>query len=1224
MSYQTSYSGLRIERREGMKKLLIYSKTIFTLSLLINFLQSFAVKSFVINNEAPKIISPAYFTTNPVGGDTIYILNTRTKGLKFQNFNGNSGTPIVFINLGGQVIINDSLNWGALTFENCKHIKVTGTGPCNSHYGFKLSAQTCGLAFSEYSSDCEAEFIEIDHRGFFGVYAKKDFGGNPPVPYPVFNNLIIHDLNICNVVEGMYLGETKSPGMEFHHVRVYNNLIRNTGREAIQVANMVEDVEVYNNTIMNSGLNNESYQKNNFQIGDNSVGKYYNNVIINSPGYGMIVLGSGNIEITNNYFERNMGVFVDNRLFSTLYAPIEISNNYFTDINNSYVFQNMNEINPIIVYANKYDNKCPFISTSTLSGSNLKVQNNQLAALETIRFADVSSFITASSSLYSGIGITNSGSMTSFNCWPVLDSLKTNYYITANDTLNIPLNANVSDGDQLVFALDSTLSFVSLVNITNGKAKLVCTPKTMNVGTFKLLVSVADVSHQAKDRQMIQLTVKLNDNHIPVFRPINTIIVNNLEETSVPLHVYDQDLNSLILKVASNQDFIAINNVNDTTYNLIIKPRYLETGDYAVILSLTDSYSDPVLCTIPLKVVPKDLEANTPVYRLNCGGPEIIDSNLNWESVYNQGSGKQYVVTHSYETGSHSYKGVNSTTAPANIFGPYSYDYSGGTELQWKFPLPTGKYLVNLFFREQNSDISFDGTKGYFNVALEDSTVLNNFCIYDAAGGELPLQKTFTICVTDGDLNIDFKQIIGKPRISGVEIIYLDKCNKRPEIQNIQDIVVDEGDSIKVALSVTDDFFTQDSKLSYTTRNFPSFVKLDTNSALNPFLLIAPNYSNSGTYSNLIVKVNDGELSDSISFQITVNDKAKPQYPYFNLPALLNLNEGKTDTLKAFVFDPENDPISFSIEGDTFPGIYCDQTTQQIIFTPDYYSSGTYSLTIIASDNKGYTSSQSLQVNIANVEPKILLNSAMIIDEVTGGSTDSPKYLVDEQDLSVELNEHPISKSWKPYYNSTKAPYSTTIDLGQEYSISCICLHDMNNVEPIVISYGEPGNWKSLYTENLNTYKNWKKKEVAINSRYIRLTMQAGSSAYINEVALYGIPVRNTLKSASISKDFLIGNLEKDEVQQEIPTTEIKVFPTIFNDKVNVEIIDSQNTSFNVTFLNSNGQVLAQKVVFSFDFTGKSFDFSDLRLTNGLYFLKVSDNKTIHKTFKLIYSANKS
>jgi hypothetical protein len=77
----------------------------------------------------------------------------------------------------------------------------------------------------------------------------------------------------------MYLGETKSPGMEFKYVR-FNNIVRNTLRESIQIANMVEDVEIYNNTMLNAGLANITYQTSILQIGDNSVVNTYNNILM--------------------------------------------------------------------------------------------------------------------------------------------------------------------------------------------------------------------------------------------------------------------------------------------------------------------------------------------------------------------------------------------------------------------------------------------------------------------------------------------------------------------------------------------------------------------------------------------------------------------------------------------------------------------------------------------------------------------------------------------------------------------------------------------------------------------------------------------------------------------------------------------------------------------------------------------------------------------------------
>ncbi|WP_406683603.1 T9SS type A sorting domain-containing protein [Seonamhaeicola sp. MEBiC1930] len=325
----------------------------------------------------------------PIGGDTIFINSERTFPLKFEQIEGDSLAPIVVINKGGQVKINDTISntWGALTFENCKYIKVSGAGHPAYKYGFELAAVQCGLAFSGLSSDCEAEFIKISHDGFFGIMAKEDYGGNPPSPYPVFENLVIHDCFIEGVSEGMYLGETKSPGMEFKHVKIYNNIIRNTLRESIQIANMVEDVEIYNNTMLNAGLEEAVYHMNNLQIGTNSVVNAYNNILMDAPVWGIINMGKGDCIFTNNYIASSQGVFCDNRPLSDTLTPIEIKQNYFKSISGNQVIRNMNELNYFTAEDNKYDTDITFYLDQT-GVDNDTLINNMLTTLEEIQFTD--------------------------------------------------------------------------------------------------------------------------------------------------------------------------------------------------------------------------------------------------------------------------------------------------------------------------------------------------------------------------------------------------------------------------------------------------------------------------------------------------------------------------------------------------------------------------------------------------------------------------------------------------------------------------------------------------------------------------------------------------------------------------------------------------------------------------------------------------------------------
>jgi hypothetical protein len=351
----------------------------FTLFLIILNVSPFitsAQNRYFIDETTPSYLTGNYWEDKPGGGDTVFVSSSRHMGLKFSDFHGEKEKPLIVINHGGQVHINDSEHQGAISFVRCTHIKISGNGHPDYKYGFRLKALNSGLDFSELSSDCEAEFIQIEKCGFFGIVAKKDFHGEPPSPPPVFSNLVIHDCYIRDVDAGMYFGETISPGMEFKKVRIYNNIVKNTGREAIQVANMVEDVEIYNNTLIKAGTKDGYCQNNILQIGDNSVVRVYNNIMLNAGGCGIITFGMGNNYFSNNYISSCTGIFIDNRKFSIPGAPVVISGNYFSMIDDYSIIKNMNEINPVIIKENSYDSDIPFFENASGNETNVIIDNN--------------------------------------------------------------------------------------------------------------------------------------------------------------------------------------------------------------------------------------------------------------------------------------------------------------------------------------------------------------------------------------------------------------------------------------------------------------------------------------------------------------------------------------------------------------------------------------------------------------------------------------------------------------------------------------------------------------------------------------------------------------------------------------------------------------------------------------------------------------------------------
>jgi hypothetical protein len=155
-------------------------------------------------------------------------------------------------------------------------------------------------------------------------------------------NVFIHD-NYVHDVGGeafyignsFYNGKSESCGTVYPHtiegLKIYKNIVKNSGCEGIQVGCAIKDCEVYNNSIENPGRDPfAAYQNNGLQIGAGTGGKCYNNIIKNAPGNGLIMNGIGGNLVYNNVIINSgaLGIFCDERT-----APLE----GFSFINNTIV-----------------------------------------------------------------------------------------------------------------------------------------------------------------------------------------------------------------------------------------------------------------------------------------------------------------------------------------------------------------------------------------------------------------------------------------------------------------------------------------------------------------------------------------------------------------------------------------------------------------------------------------------------------------------------------------------------------------------------------------------------------------------------------------------------------------------------------------------------------------------------------------------------------------------
>jgi len=257
-----------------------------------------------------------YKDVNP--GDTLFFMAGNRDYLLIKDFQGAEGKPIVLMNSGGAVII-DTDHYFGISIQNCRFIKLTGTGDPKQTYGFQIKrvANGSGIGIGEKSSDFEIDHVSVENCSIGGIYAKTDPDCNLTAVRGAFTqyNTSIHDNYIANAGnEGLYVGSTKYFGQTvncdgkdilllpslLNGVKIYNNIIKNSGWDGIQVSSASKNCRIYNNTVLYDSQAEYENQMSGIIIGGGSKCDCYNNFISNGKGNGIESHGLGGYRIFNN------------------------------------------------------------------------------------------------------------------------------------------------------------------------------------------------------------------------------------------------------------------------------------------------------------------------------------------------------------------------------------------------------------------------------------------------------------------------------------------------------------------------------------------------------------------------------------------------------------------------------------------------------------------------------------------------------------------------------------------------------------------------------------------------------------------------------------------------------------------------------------------------------------------------------------------------------------
>lgn len=253
------------------------------------------------------------------------------KQLVFKNVRGTATAPIIIKNCGGTAVVNGSTQWFGIRTEYSSHFRITG-GNVDGAYGLKITGGRQSLHLDLLTTNVEVDHVEISNSGFAGVMAKTEptcddrtIRGNF-----VMRDVKIHDNYVHDTgAEALYIGHnnylkgistacgTRLPGT-VEGVKVYNNIIRNSGWESIQIASSPKGAHVYNNRIENYGTKNTLYQNHGVQFGEGGVGRFHGNLIKGGKGNGVMILGNGENFLYNNVIVNTggHGIFCDDRTAS--------------------------------------------------------------------------------------------------------------------------------------------------------------------------------------------------------------------------------------------------------------------------------------------------------------------------------------------------------------------------------------------------------------------------------------------------------------------------------------------------------------------------------------------------------------------------------------------------------------------------------------------------------------------------------------------------------------------------------------------------------------------------------------------------------------------------------------------------------------------------------------------------------------------------------------------
>ncbi len=566
----------------------------------------------------------------------------------------------------------------------------------------------------------------------------------------------------------------------------------------------------------------------------------------------------------------------------------------------------------------------------------------------------------------------------SSNAAPVLAAIG-NKSVNENSTLQVALSATDANGDALSFSATNLPAFATLSDNGDGTALLTFSPGFADAGSYSgIEIRVTDNGTPPLfDSETITLTVN-NVNRAPVLAAIGNQSVDEGATLSVNLSATDPDGDSLFFSAGNLPAFATLSDNGDGTALLTLQPGFADAGTYSsVTLTVSDnglpaSQSDsetitvtvnnvnraPVLAAIGDQAMPEGAVLQLPLSATDPDGDTLSFSTANLPAFAGLSDNGDGTGTLTFQPGfadAGSYPNIQVTVSDNGV--PVLSDQVSFTlTVSDSNRAPVIVAIDNQVMSEGDTleiAVSASDPDGHtLSLSAANLPVFGTFTDHGGGSGTLRFLPGFDaagnypgIAVTATDN--------GAPVQSATEIFSLtvSGTNRAPVLAAVADQVMNEGDTLTLALSASD---PDGDALSFSLNQGPAFAALVDHGNGSATLTLQPGFDAAGTYPEIEIVVTDAgspPLSGSETFKLTVNNVNRA-------PALLaiadqSVPEGQSRSLGVSASDPDGNLITLSVHNlPPFASFSSSGGSGTLQFSPGFLDEGSYpGIEVVAVDN---------------------------------------------------------------------------------------------------------------------------------------------------------------------------------------------------------------------------------------------------------------------------------